>query len=163
MKITDKYVFFWQGPFSNWYSASFKMDGVSFLTTEQAFMWQKAMFFDDHEIAAKILSSDSPKAAKDLGRQVKNYNDAKWNEVRSQMMLHACNAKFAQNEEPRKLLLETGERILVEASPYDKIWGIGMGENEDGVENEANWKGLNLLGKVLMQVREKILDFNRTP
>lgn len=158
MKITDKYVFFWRGPFSNWFTgAPFKMDGISFVTTEQAFMWQKAMFFNDPATAAKILKTDSPKEAKDLGREVKGYDDAKWNDVRWRMMYHACRAKFEQNQEVRDQLFATGNRILVEASPYDKIWGIGMGEDEPGVEDEANWKGLNLLGEVLTKLRDNLL------
>jgi len=156
MKITDKFVFFWDGSFSNWSYAKFKLLGHSFSNSEQAFMWLKAMCFLDENTASKILLETSPKGVKDLGRQVKGYDDTKWNTLRCEMMYNACLEKFAQNEDLKKELLATSNRILIEASPYDKIWGIGMGENEAGIEDEKNWKGLNLLGQTLMKVRDRL-------
>ena len=156
MKTTDKFVFFWQGIYSNWNPATFVMDGISFFNSEKAFMWLKAMFFGDTDTARLIVETESPKAAKDLGRLVKGYDDAKWNEVRLAMMCKAVYSKFSQDSALKATLLATGTRILVEASPYDKVWGIGMAENDAGVEDEANWKGLNLLGKALGIVRENL-------
>ncbi len=156
MKTTDKFVFFWNGIFSNWNPAKFLMYGNEFANSEQAFMWLKARFFNDEETAAKILLDPTPDGVKALGRLVKNYDDAEWSLARFEMMYKACNAKFRQDPNLAQALLATGTRILVEASPYDKVWGIGMGENEAGIEDKANWKGLNLLGEVLMKVRENL-------
>ena len=156
MKTTYKFVFFWEGPFSNWSPSTFTLSNNTFANSEQAFMWLKAEFFKDEETASKILLTSEPDKVKALGRQVKNYDDKAWTDVRFTMMLHACYAKFAQNDSLTSLLLATGNRTLVEASPYDKIWGIGLAENEPGIEDAANWKGLNLLGEVLMDVRRKL-------
>lgn len=156
MKTTSKFLFFWQGIYSNWSASAFKMDGKQFVNAEQAFMWQKARFFGDDEVAEKILLDSTPNGVKALGRRVKNYNDEKWSDVRFIMMYDACLAKFKQNPALKTELLATGSLHLVEASPYDKVWGIGMAENDAGVEDEANWKGLNLLGKALGIVRENL-------
>ena len=153
MKTTDKFLFFWQGIYSNWSAAPFVMSGHQFSNSEQAFMWLKAKFFGDEEVAAKILLDPTPNGVKALGRQVKNYNDVAWGTVREEKMYRACLEKFGQNHAMGAELLSTGNKILVEASPYDKIWGIGMAENDAGVEDKANWKGLNLLGEVLVKVR----------
>ncbi len=156
MKTTDKYVFFWHGPFSNWHPAHVMLGDHIFANSEQAFMYLKAIFFGDSETGRLICKAATPKDAKDLGRQIKNYNDAAWTDVREKFMLDCCLAKFAQSEELKRELLATGDRILVEASPIDKVWGIGLAEDAPGVEDEANWQGQNLLGKVLMEVRERL-------
>lgn len=153
MKTTDNFVFFWDGIYSNWTSSPFAMRGQLFVNSEQAFMWLKAIFFGDTEIANQILNDSTPSGVKALGRKVKGYDDAKWSQVRFDMMYEACLEKFGQNPEFGAELLSTGNRTLVEASPYDKIWGIGLAENAAGIEDKANWQGLNLLGEVLMKVR----------
>ena len=154
-----KYTFFWKGPFSNWHPAEFTYKGHLFKNSEQAFMWEKAMTFEDHETANKILKTESPKDAKDLGRLVKGYNDKIWEEVRYDYMFDVCMQKFLQNDKLKEKLLSC--QNFVEASPYDVIWGIGMGENEPGIENPKNWKGLNLLGQVLDEVRDSIILYSK--
>lgn len=156
MRVTDTHVFFWTGPFSNWHPAKFQMFDIFFYNSEQAFMWLKARYFEDDEVATKILGTSDPKRAKDLGKIVRGYNDSLWTVVRQGRMFEACLAKFSQNPDLKKMLLDTGDRTLVEASPIDKVWGIGMGEDDPGVEDELNWKGQNLLGNVLMDVRDNL-------
>ncbi len=144
------YTFFWNGPFSNWYPAEFTYKGLNFLNSEQAFMWEKAMFFNDVVIADKILKTNYPDDAKALGRLVSGYDDS-WDDVRYKFMLDICIEKFSQNIILREELLSKSN--FVEASPYDCIWGIGMGQSEEGINDPNNWKGLNLLGKVLDEVK----------
>lgn len=141
--------------------------GIVFNTTEHMFMWLKAIYFRDYITAKKILTAASPAAAKLLGRQVKNYDDVKWNEVRYTAMLYANLLKYTDNEYLAKFLLETGERILVEANGKrningtlaDPIWTVGLYEDDPLILDEANWAGLNLLGKVLMEIRSYLLLF----
>lgn len=153
---TDKHVLFWGGPFSNFHEAHFSLDGHEFSTSEQYFMWRKAMTFGDEQIAQEILEAETPKAAKKLGRKVKGYDEVVWAKVREEVMETACYAKFTSNEELKKLLLSYPGKEFVEASPYDKIWGIGLGEMEAAEKDEKEWPGQNLLGKVLGKVRERI-------
>ena len=155
-RITDKYVFFWGAEFSDWYECEFIYCRYLFKNTEQAFMWEKARFFGDHEIAKLILKSPDPKINKDLGRRVKNFNAEKWMEYCYVYMLAVNYAKYNQNEGLKNTLLSTGNKTIVEASPYDKIWGIGLHWNNDDCLDETKWQGMNLLGKVLMEVREEL-------
>jgi hypothetical protein len=151
--IKGKYLFFLKGQLSNWWRSPMIYKDHNFRDTETAFMWEKAMFFKDYETANKILESKSPREAKDLGRLVKNYNDVEWSKVRKQYMSDVNVCKYFQNEDLKELLLSTKPYILVEANPVDKIWAIGMSETDEGIENPNNWKGQNLLGQVLMEVR----------
>ncbi len=144
------YTFFWNGPFSNWYPAKFTYKGFDFENSEQAFMWEKAMFFGDTNIADEALKTSNPGDVKRLGRMVSGYDDVAWSNVRYKYMLDVCTQKFLQNEILKKELLSKSN--FVEASPYDKVWGIGMMEDDAGIEDPKNWKGLNLLGEVLNEV-----------
>lgn len=155
MIITDKYVFFWNGTFSNWHPAKFldPYNNLTFENTEQAFMWYKAACFNDAETQKLIESTPDPREVKKLGRLVKNYNDEIWTNARYERMIYVNMLKYTENMAYKKELLDTGDKILVEASPYDTVWGIGMLETDPGVEDEANWKGQNLLGKALMDIR----------
>lgn len=119
-------------------------------------MYNKAILFGDEETAAKILAETSPKKQKALGQEVKNFNQDKWNANKFQIVCNACMLKFTQNPRLLVSLLETGDRVLVEASPFDKIWGILMRENDPGVDDEKNWKGENLLGYALVDTRKYI-------
>ncbi len=155
-RITDTHVYFWGSVFSNWAEAHFEHDGEIFENSEQAFIWEKALCFKDYEIANKILLINDPKLVKALGRKVKNFDDNIWLKKRYQVMLDVCYAKFQQNPELKKILLSTGNKIIVEASLYDKIWGVGLHWKDDAILDKSNWKGENLLGKILMEVRNKI-------
>lgn len=158
MRTTDHHTFFFSARdvFSNWYAAPFTLQGHQFGCVEQAMMWGKATIFGDHATAAKVLASPDPKDQKALGRQVKPYVDEIWAQRRTRIVYAACHAKFTQNPALLQALMDTGDTQLVEASPYDRIWGIGMGENAPGVDDEANWRGQNLLGKVLTRLRDNL-------
>lgn len=156
MNVTDKYVLFWGTIFSNFaYTPYQSPDGKEFFCTEQEFMYRKAYLFDDYEIAEQILKTHSPKQCKALGRKVKNFNNEVWGKVRYEVMYNACKAKFTQNKDAHEALMCFPGKTFVEASPYDKIWGIGVGEYDDRAYNEETWQGQNLLGKVLTQIRDE--------
>ena len=119
-------------------------------------MAQKALLFNDNEIFNEIMKANHPKEYKELGRKIKNFSDLKWNENKYQIVLKGNIAKFSQNEKLKAFLLNTGIKILVEASPYDKIWGIGLSADQENIENPLTWNGENLLGFALMEVRDLI-------
>ena len=164
MKVTDKHVCFWNEWPSNWHPAEFdiEVNGVKchFYNTEQYFMFMKAIVFGDDDIAKQILEDGNPKKVKALGRKVQNYDEQVWNDKRYQIMLKANVAKFSQNEDLKQLLLspEYEGHGFVEASPYDKVWGVRMFESNPDIDDETKWKGLNLLGKVLDETRRIIIE-----
>jgi conserved hypothetical protein, ribA/ribD-fused len=166
MKITDKYVLFWkEHPMCNFtkchikfadpYYVPLENDPIEFTSSEQMFMWFKAVFFGDDEMAEKILQSQTPQEARDLGQLVRNYNDEKWDKVRVDRMRTAVRYKFYQNEDLRKRLMDTKYegKTFVEASYYDRIWGVGYNEN-DAPDHVDNW-GRNELGKILTDLRNE--------
>lgn len=119
-------------------------------------MAEKAKLFNDMEMREKILAAKHPKQAKDFGRLIRGFQEDIWLENRFNIVMRANQAKFSQNEELKKFLMQTKNRVLVEASPVDKIWGIGMATDNKNVENPLYWKGLNLLGFALMAVRDEL-------
>jgi ribA/ribD-fused uncharacterized protein len=154
-RITDTHVFFWGSELSNWYNCKFEYLGNTFSNSEQAFMSRKAAYFEDWEIFEKILKTgQNPKTAKKLGREIKNFNAEFWTEVCFEEMVDVNFAKYSQNSDLKELLLSTGDKTLVEASPYDTVWGIGLHWEDDDCLDENKWKGTNLLGKALMEVRK---------
>ena len=166
-KQTEKYIFFWghtekkegeltKSCLSQWYDCSFEIDGIFYSTAEQYMMSQKALLFNDNETNLKIMGSKTPKKYKQLGRQVKNFSPKLWDEKKFDIVVKGNLAKFSQNENLKQFLLNTKDKILAEASPYDKIWGIGMAQDDKDIYNSDKWKGENLLGKALMKVREII-------
>lgn len=158
MRHTNTHVYFWEGTFSNWDNCHFDdhSTGIHFHNTEQAFMWQKARFFGDIETQKVIESVHNPKEVKLLGRKILGYNEQVWQLVRGSLMAYVNYLKFTQNAYYNLILVNTGDKILVEASPYDKIWGVGLAQENDLILDEKNWLGQNLLGKALMEVRKVI-------
>lgn len=167
MKITDTHVYFYTNFLSNWYPT--KNIGPQFIdpihnltwnNTEEAYMWYKAYFFLDAESCANIAlhsaNKGHPSIVKELGQKVINYNNDAWSIVRYSLMVYVNYLKYSQNEDLKQKLLNTGDRILVEASPIDKVWGVGLAENDPLILNEKNWTGQNLLGKALMEVRQRV-------
>jgi len=160
------YVFFWGHTasgtdlgaecFSQWYPATFQTDGRSFATAEHYMMFRKALLFGDEHTAERICAAPTPRAAKVLGRSVRGFDEAKWAEHRSHIVFDGNLAKFSQNPSLESCLLDTKDRVIVEASPEDRIWGIGMSEDDKDIENPERWRGLNLLGFALMRVRERL-------
>jgi ribA/ribD-fused uncharacterized protein len=154
-RITNTHVYFWKSKLSNWYHCPFKYKGRLFQNSEQAFMWEKAIFFSDNDIADDILNTPDPKEAQALGRKVKNFDREKWLYQGLSVMIDVNFERFSQNKEQCELLLSTGNKTLVEASP-DNIWGVGIHWKDDLVLDDKNWKGKNLLGKSLMCVRSRL-------
>lgn len=157
MKKTDKYYFFWNGPFSQWYKSEFTVDGITFVTAEEYMMYEKAKLFNDDEIAELILKTDNPSEQKILGRSVKNFDKDIWEKHAKDIVTKGNIAKFSQNEDLLSFMKTTKDLILVEASPYDRIWGIGLGEDDPDIEDESKWQGTNWLGECLMRAREVLI------
>ena len=155
--ITPSHYYFWGGVFSNFYACNFTFKGLTFKSSEQAFMWCKARHFGDVNISIQILEATSPKQAKDLGRKVSNFNNEEWDKVRYDYMVEVLIAKFSQNPHLKDQLLSLSGKIAVEGSPYDKIWGVGLHWESKEILDEANWRGQNLLGKALVQVTQNLL------
>mgnify|MGYP000865870243 CR=1 FL=1 len=164
---TPKYVLFWghqpnadgsigKGCFSQWFEASFDIDGRTYLTAEHFMMAEKARLFHDDETRASILAARTPAEAKKLGRGVNGFDDALWEQTRFDIVVRANEAKFSQDPALRDYLLTTGDRVLVEASPVDRIWGIGLAANDEQALEPRAWCGLNLLGFALMEVRARL-------
>jgi ribA/ribD-fused uncharacterized protein len=156
MSNNEKYEFFWSGPFSQWYSSKFTVNGITFATAEQFMMYSKAMLFNDQEIANKILLATNPKQQKALGRQVKNFNADRWSNVAKEIVYEGNYAKFTQDPKLLVILMATGDKELVEASPFDKIWGIGLDEAKAKVTPVDQWPGSNWLGEVLTELRNDL-------
>lgn len=159
----EDFVFFWheypQKPvsktcLSNWYDCYFYVSGIKYFTTEQYMMASKALLFNDLNIYQQIFQAHTPQEFKNLGKQVNNYNDDVWNLHKDRIMIEGLYAKFSQNVELKDFLLSTEDKILVEASPYDKIWGIALDEDDDRVTDPSQWQGENHLGFALMTVRD---------
>lgn len=157
--MAEKYTIFLKGPFSQWYKADFTdpKDGKVFNCCEQWMMYQKAMLFKDYEIAQKIMDTEKPREQKALGRQVKNYVDAAWNAVRKEVVKNGNRLKFTQNKGLLLYLKDTVGTTLVEANPEDSIWGVGLAADDPKIQDKANWKGLNLLGEVLTELRIELI------
>jgi hypothetical protein len=144
-------------PFSQWYRCSFTAGGNTFNCAEQYMMHGKALLFDDADAAAQILAADHPRAHKALGRKVKRFDDVAWKRARESIVMAGNRAKFTQHAELRELLLATQGTTLVEASPYDKIWGIGLAASDPRAQDPNQWKGQNLLGKILTALRDELI------
>ena len=159
MKITDNYIFFWKEAFSQWHMKPFTDHvGRVFNCAEQYMMYHKAFLFRDEETANKIMLATSPADHKKLGRLVQNYDQKVWDAHKRKIVYNGNWLKFTQNPKLLAQLLETEDKTLVEASPYDPIWGIGLDENAPGIEDSNNWKGENLLGYTLTDVRDNIKE-----
>lgn len=142
--------------FSQWWMADFRYMNKTYCCMEQFMMANKAMVFGDAETKEEIMNCHDPKEIKALGRKVKGFDDTVWNKVKYSIVLNGNFLKFSQNPKLREFLLSTGEDILVEASPYDAVWGIRMSAKDENAENPMKWGGQNLLGFALMEVRDEI-------
>ncbi|AZB34672.1 NADAR family protein [Chryseobacterium bernardetii] len=160
-----KFLFFWghtvkdeitKSCFSQWFTGKFEENGIVYKTAEHYMMAGKARLFNDAEILEKILQASTPNQVKALGRKVKNFDPNVWNEHKYEIVKQGNLLKFSQNNKYKDFLLSTGDKILVEASPYDTIWGIGMLETDPRAENPLLWNGENLLGFALMEVRDEL-------
>ena len=153
---TDKYYFFWKHRLSQWHMVDFVVDGKTFCCTEQFMMFKKAMLFNDPESAQKIINTRNPRDHQLYGRQVKNFDQKVWNVNKYEIVLTGNHHRFTQSKICRDLLFSTGNKKICEASPYDVVWGVGLAESDQLILDEANWRGQNLLGKILTQVRDNL-------
>jgi len=151
-----QFTFFWGGTFSQWAPSIFTIDGINFTHAEQYMMYKKAMLFSDTATAAEIMKATHPREQKALGRKVANFNKEEWEKNCKQYVYDANYAKFTQNEAMRKVLMNTGDTELVEASPEDFIWGIGLAEEDPRAQNKETWLGTNWLGEAITKVREDL-------
>ncbi len=153
MRETETHIYFW----TNWMSNCTPSNLKIYTNSEQIFMYIKAKFFGDEDKAKEIVKLGSnPAIAKKLGREVSGYDEEAWSTSRFDAMYAAVKAKFESDRVLTKQLMETDTKTLVEASPVDIIWGVGIHEKDDAILDENNWKGQNLLGKVLMKVRTEL-------
>lgn len=144
-------------PFSQWYPCTFRVGEHTFSCAEQYMMHGKALLFRDAETAAAILAAVHPRQHKALGRKVKPFDDATWKRERVAIVRAGNHAKFTQNPPLLEQLLATAGTTLVEASPYDRIWGIGLAATDPRAKDPAQWRGQNLLGQILTELREQLL------
>lgn len=142
--------------FSQWWPAHFAVDGQEFCSAEQYMMWRKATLFGDGACAEAVLRARSPAHAKDLGRRVEGFDQKVWEQHRIEIVVTGSIAKFGSDQALHAYLVGTGSRVLVEASPLDSIWGIGLARDSPLVECPQQWRGVNLLGFALMEARQRL-------
>ena len=147
----------WASCFSQWFESSFIVDQIKYKTVEHWMMAEKARLFGDNITLKEILKSETPKEAKALGRKIKNFDENKWVEARFDIVMQWNLYKFSQNEKLKAFLLSTKDKIIVEASPIDKIWWIWMSFDNPDSKNPESWKWLNLLGFALCKVRGEMM------
>lgn len=147
---------FWGGFMSQWHLSLFILDDLIYNTAEHFMMAEKARLFNDATILRLILATPSPKEAKAFGRQIAEYDEDAWAAIRYDVVIKGNLAKFSADEVLREMLINTDDSILVEASPYDRVWGVGLGLPDRRVYNPKEWQGSNYLGFALMEVRETL-------
>ena len=141
---------------SQWWACSFVVDGVTYSSTEQWMMAGKARLFGDAETLAEILAVSDPGVVKKLGRKVRGFDEERWVAARFELVTRGNIEKFGQDARLRGFLLKTGDAVLVEASPFDSVWGIALGASDERATDPLRWEGLNLLGFALMRAREHL-------
>ncbi len=156
--VTDTMVLFFGGPFSQWAKCEFVIRGVKYNCTEQYMMAEKARTFGDVRAEMTIMASNDPSQQKFIGRQVQKFDAKVWDKKCKHVVYLANMAKFSQNEGYFNVLRESEGLMLVEASPYDKIWGIGLAEDDPKAQDLFEWKGENWLGEVLVAVRRHLVE-----
>jgi ribA/ribD-fused uncharacterized protein len=162
-----KYLFFWghtpkqkgivdKSCFSQWFPAAFEVAGDIYATAEHWMMAEKARLFGNDEVRERILAAKHPAEAKKLGREVTGFDPQVWDEQKYDLVQAGNYQKFSQHWLLKEYLLNTGSRVLVEASPVDAIWGIGLATDHPDAMQPAKWPGQNSLGFALMEVRDQL-------
>ena len=160
-----KFIFFWghtnrqneevgKFVFSQWFPSPFVVDNIQYKTSEHWMMAHKAKLFSDSEACDLIIKADKPAEVKEIGRQIRGFSEIKWNEKKYEVVRLGNIHKFHQNKKLKDYLLGTADRVIVEASPTDSVWGIGVTQDEKMVDDPHTWRGANLLGFALMEVRD---------
>lgn len=154
--VAEAFTFFWKHRLSQWHRAPFVVGGVTFLCAEQYMMYAKALLFGDREAAARILAAETPGEQQAIGREVRGFDETVWVLFREGIVYTGSYARFSQDADQRELLFATRGTTLVEASPHDRVWGIGLAANDPRALDRSKWLGLNLLGEILTRVREAL-------
>lgn len=154
---TERFTFFWFGTFSQWHPSRFEINNVTYTHAEQWMMAEKARMFHDDATLELILRAQTPKLQKSLGRKVAPFNPKQWDQSARAIVKKGNRAKFLQNSSMKEALLATAGTTLVEASPHDTIWGIGLAANDPRARNRSEWRGKNWLGEVLTELRDEML------
>lgn len=160
--IVNNILLFQKGPLSQWYGgfkdqeSTFEEHGRVFNCAEKYMMYEKAYIMGDTEAEDLILSSNSPKEQKEIGRRIRNFDQVLWDTVKFEVVVRGNYLKFSQNEHLKEFLFQTNGLILAEAAPWDPVWGIGLDEKDKRAYNLETWQGESLLGKALMYVRETL-------
>lgn len=154
--ITNAFLFFWDGWPSQWHPSPFILDGVRYNCCEQFMMAEKARLFRDSEAEEAIMASSSPRDQKAFGRKVRGFDAHAWDRVCREVVYRGNLAKFEQIPNLKNELLASGSRTIVEASPTDSIWGIGLAKEDPRALDPAQWRGTNWLGIAIMQVRDHL-------
>lgn len=155
--MAEAFTFFWKHRLSQWHPARFVVGGIAFNCAEQYMMYAKAMLFGDRDAAGQILVTESPREQQAIGRTVRGFDESVWMLFREGIVFAGNYARFDQNADQRELLFATRGTTLVEASPHDRVWGIGLAADDPRANDRAQWQGLNLLGEALTRVREALL------
>jgi len=153
----ERFTFFWRGPFSNWHPSRFVVDGIAYSHAEQWMMAEKARLFGDLDAERRVMQCGNPKGQKTIGRDVKGFVEEVWQANAKEIVRRGLAAKFSQNEDLLRMLLATEGTTLVEASPYDRIWGIGLQASDPRAHSRETWLGTNWLGEVLTDLRDAFL------
>jgi len=165
MLETDTHIYFWGGYLSQWFKSRFNayiddyFGHVTFETAEQYMMFMKAHVFKDKKAMLELMSCSDPKKCKEIGRRVQGFDQEIWDKVSFDIVVNGNFHKFQQNFILYDKLYATGDKILVEASPYDRIWGVGLKEDDPRILDDKNWLGENRLGKALMSARTMLKQF----
>jgi ribA/ribD-fused uncharacterized protein len=165
--VRVKYLYFWghrprpdgrigPGCLSQWWPSPFTVDGVAYASAEHWMMAAKARLFGDAEAERLALAAEHPAQAKRAGRLVRGFDEAVWERERFGIVVEGSVHKFGADAGLREFLLDTGDRVLVEASPVDRVWGIGLAADDAAAGDPERWRGANLLGFALMAARERI-------
>jgi ribA/ribD-fused uncharacterized protein len=155
--MAEAFTFFWKHRLSQWHPARFVVGGIAFNCAEQYMMYAKAMLFGDRDAGERILVAESPREQQAIGRTVRGFDESVWMLFREGIVFAGNYARFDQNADQRELLFATRGTTLVEASPHDRVWGIGLLADDPRASIRAEWQGLNLLGEDLTRVRETLL------
>jgi len=166
-EVHPDYLFFWghtqksasvidKSCFSQWFPSAFAVEGITYPTAEHWMMAKKALLFEDKENCELILQTAEPAAVKKIGRSVKNFDSIIWETKAYELVVEGNLHKFSQHKNLKEYLIQTGDKIIAEASPVDFTWGIGLSKGNPAVYNPLQWKGTNLLGFALMEVRDQL-------
>ena len=153
----ERFTFFWSGPFSQWHRSRFTLDGEIYETAEQYMMAEKARLFGDDDICRRIMAAADPRDQKALGRKVRDFDADRWNAAARDIVYRGNRAKFTTHRDLLAALFETEGTTLVEASPLDTIWGIGLAADNPDARDRTKWRGTNWLGEVLTRLRDTLL------